>query len=56
MYFVAQVQAGGGVLMEVDFSNYTTVLQQPVQSHYQGEHRIVFKLSPESYILLTYSL
>ncbi|KAF4077876.1 hypothetical protein AMELA_G00192920 [Ameiurus melas] len=30
------VQASGGVLMEVDFSNYTTVLQQPVQSRYQG--------------------
>ncbi|GAA6089424.1 glutathione hydrolase 7 [Tachysurus ichikawai] len=30
------VQASGGVLMEVDLSNYTTVLQQPVLSHYQG--------------------
>ncbi|XP_060793144.1 glutathione hydrolase 7 [Neoarius graeffei] len=30
------VQASGGVLMEADFSNYTTVLQQPIQSHYQG--------------------
>ncbi|XP_026800738.2 glutathione hydrolase 7 [Pangasianodon hypophthalmus] len=30
------VQASGGVLTEVDFSNYTTVLQQPVQSRYQG--------------------
>ncbi|XP_027016488.1 glutathione hydrolase 7 [Tachysurus fulvidraco] len=30
------VQASGGVLMEVDLSNYTTVLQEPVLSHYQG--------------------
>ncbi|KAI5612064.1 gamma-glutamyltransferase 7 [Silurus asotus] len=30
------VQASGGVLSELDFSNYSTVLQQPIQSRYQG--------------------
>ncbi|KAK3547458.1 hypothetical protein QTP86_021036 [Hemibagrus guttatus] len=30
------VQSSGGVLMEVDFSNYTTVLEQPILSRYQG--------------------
>ncbi|KAM9445979.1 glutathione hydrolase 7 isoform 1-T1 [Clarias gariepinus] len=30
------VQASGGVLTEVDISNYTSVLEQPVQSRYQG--------------------
>lgn len=52
MYFVAQVQASGGVLMEVDFSNYTTVLQQPVQSRYQGKHLSVFKLNNTSFFFI----
>ncbi|KAF7695829.1 glutathione hydrolase 7 [Silurus meridionalis] len=30
------VQASGGVLSELDFSNYSTVLEQPIQSRYQG--------------------
>lgn len=35
---VAAVQAGGGVLSEEDFGNYSTVLQQPAVSVYQGHH------------------
>ncbi|XP_029579747.1 glutathione hydrolase 7 [Salmo trutta] len=34
----AAVQARGGVLSEEDFGNYTTVLQQPAESFYQGHH------------------
>ncbi|XP_062871921.1 glutathione hydrolase 7 [Trichomycterus rosablanca] len=30
------IQAAGGVLTKEDFRNYTTVLQKPVQSFYQG--------------------
>ncbi|KAM9506368.1 glutathione hydrolase 7 isoform 1-T3 [Salvelinus alpinus] len=32
------VQARGGVLSEEDFGNYTTILQQPAESFYQGHH------------------
>ncbi|XP_055788212.1 glutathione hydrolase 7 [Salvelinus fontinalis] len=34
----AAVQARGGVLSEEDFGNYTTILQQPAESFYQGHH------------------
>ncbi|KAM9786295.1 glutathione hydrolase 7 [Neosynchiropus ocellatus] len=33
---VNAVQESGGVLVEEDFSNYSTVLQQPAEIHYQG--------------------
>ncbi|KAL2103986.1 hypothetical protein ACEWY4_000854 [Coilia grayii] len=33
---VAEVQKRGGVLTEEDFSNYSTVIQQPVEVKYQG--------------------
>nr|XP_046251836.1 glutathione hydrolase 7 [Scatophagus argus]XP_046251837.1 glutathione hydrolase 7 [Scatophagus argus]XP_046251838.1 glutathione hydrolase 7 [Scatophagus argus] len=34
----ASVQARGGVLTENDFGNYSTVLQEPAESIYQGHH------------------
>ncbi|XP_060913292.1 glutathione hydrolase 7 [Labrus mixtus] len=34
----AAVQARGGVLIEDDFGNYSTVLQQPAEVIYQGRH------------------
>uniref|UniRef100_A0A3Q4BX94 Glutathione hydrolase n=1 Tax=Mola mola TaxID=94237 RepID=A0A3Q4BX94_MOLML len=34
----AAVQASGGVLTEVDFGNYSTILQQPAEITYQGHH------------------
>ncbi|XP_028850779.1 glutathione hydrolase 7 isoform X2 [Denticeps clupeoides] len=36
----AEVQVNGGVLNVEDFSNYSTVLQQPVEIKYQGHHVI----------------
>uniref|UniRef100_A0A3P8ZC21 Glutathione hydrolase n=1 Tax=Esox lucius TaxID=8010 RepID=A0A3P8ZC21_ESOLU len=36
LYF--QVQAKGGVLSVDDFGNYSTILQQPAESSYQGHH------------------
>uniref|UniRef100_A0A673M003 Gamma-glutamyltransferase 7-like n=1 Tax=Sinocyclocheilus rhinocerous TaxID=307959 RepID=A0A673M003_9TELE len=36
MCVCGQVQAKGGVLTEDDFKNYTTVIQKPLQSLYQG--------------------
>ncbi|XP_029362299.1 glutathione hydrolase 7 [Echeneis naucrates] len=35
---VSAVQAKGGVLTDGDFSNYSTVLQQPAEITYQGHH------------------
>ncbi|XP_068604407.1 glutathione hydrolase 7 [Brachionichthys hirsutus] len=37
----AAVEAGGGVLTEGDFANYSTVLQQPAEITYQGHHVMV---------------
>lgn len=34
----AAVKASSGVLTEEDFGNYSTVLQQPAESNYQGYH------------------
>uniref|UniRef100_H3CDZ5 Glutathione hydrolase n=1 Tax=Tetraodon nigroviridis TaxID=99883 RepID=H3CDZ5_TETNG len=34
----AAIKANSGVLTEEDFGNYSTVLQQPVESKYQGHH------------------
>ncbi|XP_036448207.1 glutathione hydrolase 7 [Colossoma macropomum] len=41
------VYSSGGVLTEEDFSNYTTVLQQPVQSLYQG-HQVMAAPPPHA--------
>ncbi|XP_015234770.1 PREDICTED: gamma-glutamyltransferase 7 [Cyprinodon variegatus] len=35
---VAAVEARGGVLMEEDFGNYSTVIQKPAEITYQGHH------------------
>ncbi|KAM3871743.1 glutathione hydrolase 7 [Diretmus argenteus] len=35
---VAAVRARGGMLSEDDFGNYSTVLQQPAETTYQGHH------------------
>lgn len=34
----AAVHAGGGVVVEEDFANYSSVLQQPAEVTYQGHH------------------
>ncbi|XP_030625857.1 glutathione hydrolase 7 [Chanos chanos] len=41
------VQASGGVLTDEDFSNYSTVLQEPVQSLYQG-HQVMAAPPPHA--------
>uniref|UniRef100_A0A8L0DMQ2 Glutathione hydrolase n=1 Tax=Oncorhynchus mykiss TaxID=8022 RepID=A0A8L0DMQ2_ONCMY len=38
MHQAHQLYGRGGVLSEEDFGNYTTVLQQPAESFYQGHH------------------
>ncbi|KAG5838379.1 hypothetical protein ANANG_G00223100 [Anguilla anguilla] len=43
----AEVRAAGGVLTEEDFSNYSTVLQQPVEGLYQG-NQILAAPAPHS--------
>ncbi|XP_018612093.2 glutathione hydrolase 7 [Scleropages formosus] len=44
---VAEIRAKGGVVTEEDFSNYSTALQQPVESLYQG-HQILVAPAPHA--------
>ncbi|KAG5282450.1 hypothetical protein AALO_G00056170 [Alosa alosa] len=44
---VAEVQIKGGVITEEDFSNYSTVLQQPVEMTYQG-HQVMAAPAPNT--------
>ncbi|XP_023654614.1 glutathione hydrolase 7 isoform X2 [Paramormyrops kingsleyae] len=52
---VAEVRANGGVLTEEDFSNYSTVLQQPVESLYQG-HQVLVAPPPHAGVALITAL
>uniref|UniRef100_A0A4W4FUY7 Gamma-glutamyltransferase 7 n=1 Tax=Electrophorus electricus TaxID=8005 RepID=A0A4W4FUY7_ELEEL len=50
-----QVQANGGLLTEEDFTNYTTVLDQPVQSLYQ-DYQIMTPPPPHAGVALLTAL
>ncbi|XP_031421784.1 glutathione hydrolase 7 isoform X2 [Clupea harengus] len=44
---VTEVQMRGGIITEEDFSNYSTVLQQPVEVKYQG-HQVMSPPAPST--------